>query len=153
MIAKRLTENSWITQGELGNYISLVFKRDGFYISSHNLEKIYSSLKEIAQEFKEKLIEKTIQEEKTKTELGGFPVRHQEIFDPKNIDTIPTYKTKADSNIRFVAGWWVVYAEGKYRVSCCPKESTINEHCSGPFVDKFNANVILAKVKNVCSDD
>lgn len=147
MIGKQLTENTWLFTSDLGNHVSLVFKRENYYISSHDTSKVFSNLSEIAEEFSEKLIEKSIQDEKEKIDVFGFPVRHSEIFDARNDDNRPTYKTKEDSDIRYVAGHWVLYAEGKYRTAFCPKESTINENCLGPYRDKFSANITLSNKK------
>ena len=142
-----LTENSWLATSDLVGNIGLVFKRDDCYISTHNSDKVYSSLKEIATEFNEKLSEKSLEEDKSKLSVFGYPIRHDVMFDPKNDNNIPSYKTKEDSDIRYKAGYWILYTDYKYRVAFCPKESTITEECTGPYKDLFNARVILGNIQ------
>jgi hypothetical protein len=142
-----LTENSWLATSDMVGNIGLIFKRDDSYISTHNSDKIYTSLKEIADEYHEKLEEKQLEENKINLDVFGYPIRHDIMFDPKNDNNVPTYKIKEDSNIRYVAGYWVVYTDYKYRTAFCPKESTISKECLGPYKDLFNARAILNTVQ------
>ena len=144
----QLTENCYLLSSDHHGNVGLVFKRDDMFISTHNSEKIYASLQDIAKEFNEKLTERTVQEEKSKIEIFGFPVRHSEMFDPQFIDNVPTYKIKEDSDIRYVAGHWVLFSDGKYRTAFCVKESTITPECQGPFKDAFSAKISLNNVNS-----
>ena len=62
----QLTENCYLLSSDHHGNVGLVFKRDDMFISTHNSEKIYASLQDIAKEFNEKLTERTVQEEKSK---------------------------------------------------------------------------------------
>lgn len=59
MIAKKISDNSWIFSSDLGNMVSIVTKKsDNQFLSTHRPETIFASLDVIAADFSEKLVEK-----------------------------------------------------------------------------------------------
>ena len=142
MIAKQLTDNTWILTADLGQHVALVMKREGLFISTHN-SNAYESLEQIADEFSEKLTIKKNQKEEQTIDVMGFPIKHSVAFDIQNTDGYPTYKAKETANVRFAAGWWVVPFESGYRAGVSPKTTTLIPGSEGPFKDKFSANIIL----------
>ena len=142
MFAKPLTQNTWLMTSDLGHHISIVWRRENVFVSTHNHEKIYQSLKQIADEFAETLQEKNTEKEESISEVLGYPIKHSVAFEISEIP-YPTYKSKEGSAVTFAAGWWVLHYNGAYRVGLSPKVSTIDELCAGPHKDKFSANVTL----------
>lgn len=142
MFSKKLTDNTYILTSQLGHHISLVWKRDEIFISSHKPDRTYNSLKEIATEFAEYLTEKSTDKEEIINHIFNYPIKHDTQFEITNT-TYPTYKSKEGSNVVFAAGYWVIHYNGAYRVGLSPKVSTLDELCQGPFLDKFSANVSL----------
>lgn len=143
MIAKQLTQNSWMITSDYGNNIGLVFKREDQLISTHNQEFTYNSLEEISKEFKEKLKIKEYEPIIKITQVKGYPIKHDIVFEIEDTE-YPVYKTKKDSNISFVAGYWAIPFAGGARVSLSPKLTTIKStDCVGPFKEKLEANVAM----------
>lgn len=142
MFAKPLTQNTWLLTSELGHHVSIVWQRENVFVSTHNNEKIYDSLNQIAAEFAETLIEKNNEKEESINEVLGYPIKHDVAFDITE-GKYPTYKTKEGSAVVFAAGWWVLHYNGAYRVGLSPKVSTLDDLCVGPHKDKFSANIAL----------
>ena len=141
MKARELTENTWLLTNDLNQHISLVFKRENIFISTHSAES-YDNLEQIAKEFSEKLIISKNFKEETTIDVLGFPIKHSKAFDI-TAEPYPTYSTTEGSKVRFAAGWWVVPFESGFRSGMSPKTTTLTADSSGPFKTRFDANVTL----------
>jgi hypothetical protein len=143
MIARKLTENSYILKSDLGNHVALAWYKDGVFISTHD-DYTYESLEAIAAKFSEKLTIKKPEKDEEISNVLGYPIKHSLALDIQNPEGgYPTYKTKDSSNTRFAAGWWVVPFESGYRAGMSPKTSTLIQGSAGPFFDRFTANLTL----------
>ena len=139
MIAKKLTNHSYLIRNQLNENMGLVFERDGTFIFTKDGEA-YENLEAIAKKYFEILIIKSNDEKKVEPiEVLGYPVKHTIVFDIEN-EPYPTYTTKEGSKIRFAAGWWVIPFEGGWRAGLSPKITTLIEGSDGPYRDKFSAN-------------
>jgi hypothetical protein len=153
MFAKPLTQNTWLLTSELGHHISIVWRREDVFVSTHNNERVYQNLKQISDEFAETLVEKINDKEVSTYEVLGYPTKHDAAYEITE-GKFPTYKSKEGSTVVFAAGWWVLHYNGAYRVGLSPKVSTLDDLCVGPHKDKFSANVTLNTVnKRKMSDE
>jgi hypothetical protein len=145
MLSKKLTNNTWLLTSDLGHHVSLVWKREDSFISSHNPKKLYKNLEEISTEFAEQLTEKVVDKDEATSMVLDYPTKHDVAYEISG-SPYPTYKTKENSNVIFAAGYWILHFNGTYRLAISPKISTLDELCQGPYRDKFTANVNLTTI-------
>lgn len=142
MIAKRLTENSYLLTNSLNDICSLVLQRGKVYLNTSNLQ-VYDSLEDIAETYGENKITITeIQEPETfDKEIYEYPIKHGEYYEISetelNGNRAYQYKTREGSEVIFVAGWWIVPKGSYNRMVMSPKLTTINEESVGPYKTKF----------------
>ena len=146
----RLTANSWLALSGVGPS-ALIFKRTSDYLVLSPLKKETVKTKEQIEKKYGILTEKVrgFDENEVSSHLG-FPIKHDSIFPLLGEDELPIYSKTKESEIYFVAGYWVVFYEKySWSVLFCPKLSILDERKTyGPFRTKIEAEIEAKSLNN-----
>lgn len=152
MKVKKLTDNTFLCINDLNVMVSLVFKRENVYVSTHNGEKVYNNFEEIAKEFAEKNVEFLVENKQIEkiTDIKGYPIKHDQAFDIKQENDLITYRMIENGKVMYYAGFWAIETESTWRVSLSPKvTSVLNNKHEGPFKSKMEANFRCNKLNDL----
>lgn len=144
--AVQLTPTSWILN-ENGLRVGLVTQNNQNHLNVFNntIKGTYDGWEKIEAAINKK-IEIVVPELETPdqtTLVNNLPIKHSSAF---NIDTLEIKNTKihsytktANSDIKFAAGYFgVLFENGKYVASFCPKLTTLIEH---GFIGPYNTKL------------
>ena len=155
MEAKKLTDNSYLVSDSYGNRLGLVFKYGSSSFFTYD-EKQYDSIEEIAKSLNEKVVYTELpSNEESSKELFGYPIKHDSYYNEEQLENLITYTTRPESDVIYIAGWWVIGTDSIYRATLSPKLKTVNEESVGPFTNKFDcqAEVTLLNKKKLAVND
>jgi len=146
MEAKKLTTNSHLITDSYGNKLGLTFSMNGSVLFTYDLNK-YPSIEDIAKSMDEKLVYTELHTtDKSVKELFGYPIKHDQYFNESQSDNLVIYTTRQESDVYYIAGWWVVGTDSIYRATLSPKLKTVTEDSIGPFKDKFDCQAEVTRL-------
>lgn len=146
MEAKKLTNNSHLVSDSYGNKLGLTFQIGKTILFTYDLNK-YETMDDIAKHLNEKLVYTELpSNEESSKEIFGYPIKHDQYFNETQSDNLVIYTTRPESEVYYIAGWWVIGTESIYRATLSPKLKTITSECVGPFTNKFDCQAEVTRL-------
>lgn len=147
MEAKKLTNNSYLIADSYGNKLGLAMIVGEKFLFTHDLN-LYQSVEDIAVMLNENVVYTELpSNEESKKEIFGYPIKHDQYFNESQTDNFVIYTTRQDSDVYYIAGWWVIGTESVFRATLSPKLKTVNEQSVvGPFKNKFDCQAEVTRL-------
>jgi hypothetical protein len=146
MEAKKLTNNSHLISDSYGNKLGLTFNMGKTILFTYDLNR-YETMDDIAKHLNEKLVYTELpSNEESAKELFGYPIKHDQYFNESQTDNLVIYTTRQESDVYYIAGWWVIGTESIHRATLSPKLKTVTEESVGPFTNKFDCQAEVTRL-------
>jgi hypothetical protein len=146
MEAKKLTQNSYLISDSYGNKLGLALKMSKTILFTYDLNN-YTDMDSMAKSLGEKLVYTELpSSEESAKDLMGFPIKHDSTYNETHNENLIIYTTRPDSDVYYMAGWWVIGTDSVYRATLSPKLKTVNEESIGPFVNKFDCQAEVTRL-------
>lgn len=147
-----ITPSSWLVKDEQG--AGLISKRNrGGYLVIKNRHAVEVDNRQALNEFFQWDVFGNISTQEINSEsdhtVMGFPVNYPTpvVFESE-CDPLPVFAKRADTHVRFCAGYYAIHSQMGWRPVFCPKLSTLERYeYRGPFRQEDDAKKAIRELR------